>query len=579
MAEEDRMGTPEVGVEAPGAKPWYLGPLAMGGIAIAAIPVARWSLFEVDHQFANFAGAGCAAFAGLMGFLALLLYPKIGKRVKLAIMALPIVALILFWCMYEFIGFSGEVVPTFRLRSYLRQRPTVRPTRPEDSQIPENAPYRKARFTQFLGDSRDGIVDEPSFSMEWEKKLPAVVWRHSIGEGWSGFAIAEALAVTLEQVDDEEALTALKFATGEFAWQHKMPGRHFNALGGLGPRSTPTLVESDGQWSVVALGASGHLVRVELLTGKPIWEINLNELCGLSQTEFELDVMWGRSSSPLVKDGVVYVPLGGRTVDNDSPKSLIAIGFEDGKEIWRNGLAQVAYASPAFLELDGVPQVVSVNEGCVTGHDPSTGKVLWSSPWPSKSNADACASQPVQVDGQRLLIGKGYAQGSKMIRVTRNQSESATSNGDSNEVLGRFEAEDIWVNTKTLKTKFTNAVHLKGRLYALSDGVLECVDAETGERVWRGGRFGQGQILIVNGKILVMAEDGRVAAVEIDRGKTIAELPVLEGITWNTPAVAGKFLLVRNGSEVVCLESPSGENETGSGSNDVSGEVPRDIKE
>jgi len=54
---------------------------------------------------------------------------------------------------------------------------------------------------------------------------------------------------------------------------------------------------------------------------------------------------------------------------------------------------------------------------------------------------------------------------------------------------------------------------------------------------------------------------------------------VLEGITWNTPAVAGKFLLVRNGSEVVCLESPSGENETGSGSNDVSGEVPRDIKE
>lgn len=567
MAEEDLMGTPDGGTGAPTSKPWYLGPLVMGGIAIAAIPLARWSLFEVDHQFANFAGAGCAAFAGLMGFLALLLYPKIGKRVKLAIMAMPIVGLVVFWAMYEFIGFSGEVVPTFRLRSYLRQRPTIRPTRPDESGFAQSDPTRKARFTQFLGDSRDGIIDDRSFSMEWDKKLPEVVWRHAIGEGWSGFAIAEALAVTLEQVGEEEALTALKLATGEFAWQVKMPGRHFNALGGLGPRSTPTLVESHGQWSVVALGATGHLVRVELLTGKPIWKIDLNELCGLSQSEFELDVLWGRSSSPLVKDGIVYVPLGGRTIDKDSAKSLIAIGFEDGKERWRNGAAQVAYASPAFLEVDGVPQVVSVNEGCVTGHDPSTGAVLWTSPWPSKSNADACASQPVQVDGRRLLIGKGYAQGSKMIRVIRKRGEVRNSDGDSHEVTGGFEAEDIWVNTKTLKTKFTNAIHLEGRLYALSDGILECVDAATGDRVWRGGRFGQGQILIVNGTILVLSEDGRVAAVEIHQGKTIAELPVLEGITWNTPAVAGPFLLVRNGSEVVCLQSPS------------SGEVSSEVKE
>ena len=571
MAGEDRMQAPGVGVEAPGAKPWYVGPLAMGVIAIAAIPVARWALFEVDHQYANFAGAGCAAFAGLMGFLALLLYPKIGKRVKLAIMAMPIVGLVVFWAMYEFIGFSGEVVPTFRLRSYLRQRPTIRPTRPDESGFAQSDPNRKARFTQFLGDSRDGIIDDRSFSMEWDKKLPEVVWRHAIGEGWSGFAIAESLAVTLEQLGEEESLTALNLATGEFAWRQKMPGRHFHAMGGLGPRSTPTLVEFDGQWSVVALGATGHLVRVDLLTGKPIWKINLNELCGVSQAEFELDVQWGRSSSPLVNDGVVYVPLGGRTMDKDSPKSLIAIGFDDGKEIWRNGAAQVAYASPAFLELDGVPQVVSVNEGSVTGHDPSTGAVLWTSPWPSKSNADACASQPVQVDGRRLLIGKGYAQGSKMIRVSRKHGAG----GDSTGSTDRFEAEDIWVNTKTLKTKFTNAIHLEGRLYALSDGILECVDAATGERVWRGGRFGQGQILIVNGTILVLSEDGRVAAVEIHRGKTMAELSVLEGITWNTPAVAGPFLLVRNGSEVVCLQSPS----SGDGPAGVSEEAPSEMSE
>ena len=55
----------------------------------------------------------------------------------------------------------------------------------------------------------------------------------------------------------------------------------------------------------------------------------------------------------------------------------------------------------------------------------------------------------------------------------------------------------------------------------------------------------------------------------------MAELSVLEGITWNTPAVAGPFLLVRNGSEVVCLQSPS----SGDGPAGVSEEAPSEMSE
>jgi hypothetical protein len=61
---------------------------------------------------------------------------------------------------------------------------------------------------------------------------------------------------------------------------------------------------------------------------------------------------------------------------------------------------------------------------------------------------------------------------------------------------------------------------------------------------------------VVNGAILVSAEDGRIVSVDRESGKPIAEMQVLEGITWNTPAVAGPYLLVRNASEVVCLLSP-----------------------
>jgi outer membrane protein assembly factor BamB len=114
-----------------------------------------------------------------------------------------------------------------------------------------------------------------------------------------------------------------------------------------------------------------------------------------------------------------------------------------------------------------------------------------------------------------------------------------------------------------LKTKLTSAIYDEGRLYALSDGILECVDAEKGDRVWRGGRYGQGQLLFVNGALLILSEDGRIVLADKETGKVVAQREVLEGTTWNTFAIAGAFLIVRNGTQVVCLKSEVG---AGSGS-------------
>jgi hypothetical protein len=123
--------------------------------------------------------------------------------------------------------------------------------------------------------------------------------------------------------------------------------------------------------------------------------------------------------------------------------------------------------------------------------------------------------------------------------------------------------EDIWVNARVLKTKLTSAIYDDGRLYALSDGILECVEAEKGDRVWRGGRYGQGQLLLVNGALLILSEDGRIVLADKETGKVVAQREVLEGTTWNTFAIAGAFLIVRNGTQVVCLKSEVG---AGSGS-------------
>jgi outer membrane protein assembly factor BamB len=275
-------------------------------------------------------------------------------------------------------------------------------------------------------------------------------------------------------------------------------------------------------------------------------------MAGVDKETSEKAILWGRSGSPLVVDNQIVVPFGGRSGDS-SLRSLIALDIETGKELWRSGEQQIAYSSPVLMTLCGVRQIVNINEGFAVGYNPSDGKVLWTAEWPSGSNADACSSQAVQLDERRLLLGKGYALGSKVIELTysgtvpKNESDAAY-----------WKIETVWSNTKILKTKFTTAIPHDGLVYGLSDGVLECVDPKDGTRVWRGKKYGQGQLIVVNNHLLVTTEDGRVVLVPATReglGKAIAEMPVLEGITWNVPAVAGPYLLVRNAEFAACLIS------------------------
>ncbi|MFM8573677.1 MAG: PQQ-binding-like beta-propeller repeat protein [Pirellula sp.] len=516
---------------------------AIALLSVFLLFVSRAAIYETDHQLANIAGVLWGLVALLLGFLAMWASKSLGLKIKLIVTAVPAILAGLFFYCFEYAGVTGEVLPSYRLRSFLRSKPPVRPQRP-DVTAPEIAESHKHRFLQYLGNDRVGIVNEPIFATNWDRKLPTEVWRRPIGAGWSGFAVAEGIAVTLEQLDEEESLTAMSLADGHTLWQVKRPGKHFHALGGLGPRSTPTILQHQDTWLVVALSATGHLVCVDLKTGMVRWEHRLLELSETNQTDFEKGVNWGRAASPLVHDQRVIVPLGG-----DAKKikgSLMACSLDDGSVLWTQGTSQVSYASPMLMTIHGVKQIVSVNEGDVTGHAWEDGRVLWKSDWPSNSNGAACASQPVQIDGNRILVGKGYTQGSKLFEVSIDGSDDP-----------KWSTKDIWAINKILKTKFTSSIPYDGKLYGLSDGILECVKPDDGSRIWRGQRYGQGQSLMVNGTLIISSEDGRLVAVDRETGKPIAEMSVLEGVTWNTFAVAGPYLLVRNGTEAVCLSSPT----------------------
>ena len=436
---------------------------------------------------------------------------------------------------------SGDLVPEF----------VSRWSKSRDFLLQENEQYQgkvdlastsPQDFPQFLGPQRDQRVRGLRLARDWSDKLPKVVWRREIGAGWPAFSAVGGFAVTLEQRGPRELVSCYDIRTGKLAWWHAESVRFSEIRGGVGPRATPAIY----QGRVYALGATGVLNCLDGGTGGVIWKTNVLKDVGTTVSIDQQAVPWGRSGSPLLVQGLVIVAGGGPT---DGPwVSLIAYDSQTGGEVWRAEGRQVSYSSPQYAELDGLPQLLIVNEGTVSGHDVSTGEVLWEEKWFSNSSNQAAASQPVPLGGNKVLLTKGYGLGARLLQLARDGG-------------GAWHAEELWHNPRVLKTKFTNVCVRSGFIYGLNDGILECVDLADGKRRWRRGRFGHGQILLVDDLLLVQSEKGEVTLVEAqpERFHVLGKVQAVSGQTWNHLCLYGRYLLVRSDEEAACLELPLAE--------------------
>jgi outer membrane protein assembly factor BamB len=460
------------------------------------------------------------------------------------------------WAASRFVemrGFSGNLVPQVALRG----APTPAPdalealpgpasplpaavSEPVETSPDELAPETEApeavaaepalhspSFPQFLGPHRNATVEGVGLARGWDSQPPTEVWRRPIGSGWAGFAVADGLAVTQEQREGRAVVVAYELETGEARWSHAVGTGFTSTLAGDGPRATPTI--DDGR--VYAYGVDGWLRALDLATGQLVFERDvLGENSGRAP-------MHGIASSPLVVDGLVVVVAGG-----PDGHSLVAYDAGTGEPRWSGGDAGAAYSSPLLATLAGVRQIVIFNLAGLTGHDPRTGEVLWTDRWPDRPEK---VSQPVVLGDDLLFASMGYGVGGRLVRIVPA--------GD-----GGLEARVEW-ETRRLKAKFTQVVEHEGFLYGLDEGVLVCLDPADGERRWKKGRYGHGQILLVDDLLLVQTEDGGLVLVDPNPEELVelARFEAVEGKTWATPALAGDLLLVRSETEAACYRLPT----------------------
>ena len=408
-------------------------------------------------------------------------------------------------------------------------------------------------FPQFMGPNRDGKIVGLKLSDDWSEP-PKNLWKIDVGEGWSGFAVVNGFAVTQEQRGSEECVTCYDINTGELIWINRVKRRHEDlaAMGKAGPRATPTIDKG----KVYITSGTGVLDCIDGGTGELFWSVDVPRLVGINQIqsknsmglEYTMEnsrLMWGRSGSPLIVDNLVIVPAGGADGQPDTTCTLIAFDKGTGQEKWRGGNRMPSYGSPSVATLGGKKQVLFMAEDCAVGHDLETGEELWNFDRPGHSNADANCSQVTIVDEDRLILSKGYSLGGELIQVKQER--------------GKWSAIQIHKNPRVMKTKLTNPIVHEGYVYTLSDGYLECTEVNSFERVWKQrGRFGNGQIFLVDNKLLVHSETGTLHLVQAtpDGYEELGAFKTIKGICWNTITLSGNLVILRSEREAACFSLP-----------------------
>ena len=378
----------------------------------------------------------------------------------------------------------------------------------------------------FRGPARDNVIRNVRIATDWSSRPPVELWRRPVGPGWSSFAVHGDLIYTQEQRGEYEIVACYRLSTGEPVWAHRDNVRFVESEGGVGPRGTPAV--HDGR--VYALGATGIVNALDARTGARVWSRNAKDDTGVPAPG------WGFTGSPLVVGNTVIVSASGRLVGYDPAT---------GTPRWARKTLGGGYSSPHRVTIGGITQVLMATGGGLTSVSPSDGTVLWEHAW----ETGVAIVQPAVAAERDVIFAGGDSMGGQGLRRV---ALHTAANG--------WTTQEKWTS-RGLKPYFNDFVVHKGHAYGFDGTILSCINLDDGERKWKGGRYGAGQMLLLADQdlLLVLSEEGELVLVNAlpDKHAEGARFKAIEGKTWNHPALVGDVLLVRNGEEMAAFRLPA----------------------
>jgi outer membrane protein assembly factor BamB len=398
-------------------------------------------------------------------------------------------------------------------------------------------------WPEYRGPNGDGVSPEKILS-SWPAAGPKRLWSVPSPAGFSSLSIEGGKAFTVVARDSEGALSevcvALDANTGKELWATpfgiaKYPGGgdsgEENNKGGDGPRSTPSV---DGS-RVYVYSADMALCCLEAGTGKLLWKKDIIREFGGK------NISWKNAVSPVIDGELVYIAGGG------AGQSMLAFNKGTGAVVWKTGNEAMTHASPVVTTLHGVRQVIYIMQSGLVALDAAKGELLWKQSFPYRTST-ACL--PVIGDGI-VFCTAGYDIGSAAYQVAKEG--------------GTFTTKELWrvKGNRPVASLWSPPVYKDGALYGVfsfkqfgKSGQLKCVDLKSGEVKWEQPGFGAGNVILVNGALVALSDDGHVALVQpsTEAYKEQARFKAVTGKCWSTPAVADGRLYVRSTKEAACFE-------------------------
>lgn len=383
-------------------------------------------------------------------------------------------------------------------------------------------------WPRWRGPRGDGTWNAPKLPERWPPEGLREIWRRPVGGGDAGVVVAGGRVYTMDlQKSQEEMERVLCFdaASGKELWAHAYGVLYRGLQHGNGPRAAPTV--SDGR--VYTLGALGHALCLDAVTGKAIWSIDMVRDHGARLPT------WGFAASPLLFENLVILHVGG-VPDG----CYIALDRGTGKEVWRGAPDPCGYCTPILIQHNGRPQLVCWTPEYIRGLDPRDGRSLWAIPY--KVTYAVSIASPIFQEG--IVFVSGYWEGSKAIRLEQG-------------------AALLWEQGQ-LRGEMSQPLCRDGYVYLLdrSSG-LTCFKLRTGEKLWDDGhrmtprgRDPQASLVWLNDAdraIILNAEGDLILARLNPTGYDERSRTKVIGKTWAHPAFAGSCIFARDGRELACV--------------------------
>jgi outer membrane protein assembly factor BamB len=229
--------------------------------------------------------------------------------------------------------------------------------------------------------------------------------------------------------------------------------------------------------------------------------------------------------------------------DGSDAQFIAAFDTDNGKLAWktlRSGemdprpQQRKAYGTPLIVHIGGSAILVSPASNNIYGYDPLNGQELWKVPY---GELGFSMSTPPVADEERIYFSTGFGK-SQVIALQH---------------AGVKSPEITWRNNKNAPKMCAPILHAGLLFYVDDGGILSCVDARTGEAIYRerlGGKFSSSPIL-VDDKLIIGSREGVVSIVDASRTFHIRSQNTLDGPIMSSPITDGSALYLRTDKALV----------------------------